>query len=264
MGKPLLFLCLFFNVLVLNAQDIDIMGKVVAEGHDVEGIHIINKTANKFTITDLNGSFTIPAKLNDTILVSGIKYKHQEVIVNDLILQSKSMIVYLEENIYQLDEVLVGKFLTGDLRTDILNTQIKDEINFYDVGIPGFTGKPLTQNERRLFEADAGKFVYFYGIGFAINVHKILNRISGRTKEMKLWVRLEAQDKCMNFAKSEFSDAIFGNLEIEDHLKTDFFYYASEDAKFMELCQQDNKMGMFEFLVEKLMNYNENQENGKD
>jgi hypothetical protein len=68
----------------------------------------------------------------------------------------------------------------------------------------------------------------------------------------------------MNFAKSEFSDAIFGNLEIEDHLKTDFFYYASEDAKFMELCQQDNKMGMFEFLVEKLMNYNENQENGKD
>jgi hypothetical protein len=53
-------------------------------------------------------------------------------------------------------------------------------------------------------------------------------------------------------------------LEIEDHLKTDFFYYASEDAKFMELCQQDNKMGMFEFLVEKLMNYNENQENGKD
>jgi hypothetical protein len=132
------------------------------------------------------------------------------------------------------------------------------------VGIPGFTGKPLTQNERRLFEADAGKFVYFYGIGFAINVHKILNRISGRTKEMKLWVRLEAQDKCMNFAKSEFSDAIFGNLEIEDHLKTDFFYYASEDAKFMELCQQDNKMGMFEFLVEKLMNYNENQENGKD
>lgn len=264
MEKPLLYLCFFLNAFALNAQDVDIKGKVVAKDDDVEGIHIINKTANKFTITDANGAFTIPAKRHDTILVSGIKYKHQEVIVNDLIMQSKSMTVYLEENIYQLDEVLVGRFLTGDLRTDILNTKIKDEINFYDVGIPGFTGKPLTQNERRLFEADAGKFVYFYGIGFAINVHKILNRISGRTKEMKLWVRLEAQDDCMNRTKSEFSEAIFGNLEIEDHLKTDFFYYASEDVKFMELCQQDNQMAMFEFLVEKLMNYNENQEKGKD
>jgi hypothetical protein len=260
MGKPLLFLCLFFNVLVLNAQDIDIMGKVVAEGDDVEGIHIINKTANKFTITDLKGSFTLPAKLNDTILISGIKYKHQEVIVNNLILQSKSMTVYLEVNIYQLDEVLVGKFLTGDLRTDILNTQIKNEVNFYDVGIPGYTGRQLTQKERHLFEADAGRMFSL----FSINVHKILNRISGRTKKLRNIVRLEVQDKCMNKAKSEFSEAIFENLEIEDHLKTDFFYYASEDAKFMELCQQDNKMGMFEFLVEKLMNYNENQENGKD
>ncbi len=263
MEKILLFLCLFFNILFLNAQDIDIKGKVVAN-EDVEGIHIINKTGNKFTITDRNGAFTILAKSQDTILISGIKYKHQEVIVDELILQAKQMIVYLEENIYQLDEVLVGKFLTGDLRSDILNTKIKDDINFYDLGIPGFTGKPLTQNERRLFEADAGKFVYFYGIGFAINVHKILNRISGRTKEMKHWVRLEAQDVCMNRAKSDFSESIFGNLEIKEHLKTDFFYYASEDAKFMELCQQENQMAMFEFLVEKLINYQDNLDESKD
>jgi len=81
---------------------------------------------------------------------------------------------------------------------------------------------------------------------------------------LKKRIRLEAQDVCMNRAKSEFSEAIFGNLEIEDHLKTDFFYYASEDVKFMELCQQDNQMDMFEFLVGKLMNYTENQEEVKD
>ncbi|HEX9828170.1 MAG TPA: carboxypeptidase-like regulatory domain-containing protein [Flavobacteriaceae bacterium] len=265
MEKPLLYLCLFFNALALNAQDMDIIGKVVAEGDDVEGIHIINKTANKFTITDTSGAFTIPAKLNDTILVSGIKYKHKEVIVNDLIMQSKHMTVYLEEHIYQLDEVLVGKFLTGDLRSDILNTKIKHDVNFYDVGIPGYTGRPLTQKERRLFEADHGKMLTVFQNGLInINIHKILNRISGRTKKLKNIVRLEALDVCMNRAKSEFSEAIFGNLAIEDHLKTDFFYYASEDAKFMELCQQDNGMAMFEFLVEKLMNYKENQVEGKD
>ena len=258
----LIYVFLFFGFNSF-AQEIDINGKVIAD-EDIEGIHIINKTANKFTITGINGTFTIPAKLNDTILVSGIKYKHQEIIVNELIIKSQEMTVFLEENIYQLDEVLIGKFLTGDLRSDILNTKIKDEINFYDVGIPGFTGKPLTQNERRLFEADHGKFFYFYGIGFAVNVHKILNRISGRTKKMRNRVRIETLDDCMNSAKSQFSESIFGDLEVEEHQKLDFFYFASEDPRFLELCKTENYMDMFEFLMDKLVNYKDNQEEIKD
>jgi hypothetical protein len=178
------------------------------------------------------------------------------------------MTVYLEEHIYQLDEVLVGKFLTGDLRSDILNTKIKDEINFYDLGISGYTGKPKTQSERRLYEANGAglnyKVLILQVLSGNIPINPILNGISGRTKMLKERIRLEALDVCMNKAKSEFSEAIFGNLAIEDHLKTDFFYYASEDAKFMELCQQDNGLAMFEFLVEKLMNYKENQVEGKD
>jgi len=245
------------------AQEIDISGKILAIA-EVEGIHVINKTANKFTITDQNGSFVIPAKLNDTITFSSIKYKNQVVIVNEKVIQSKIMLVNLEETIYELDEVLIGKFLTGDLRSDILNANIKDNINFYDVGISGFTGRQKTQSERRLYEADGGKFVYFYGIGFALNIHKILNRISGRTKQMKNRVKLETLDVCMNRAKSEFSESLFGDFEIEEHQKLDFIYFVSEDPKFLELCKISDSMGMFEFLVDKLVNYQDNQEEYKD
>ena len=80
-----------------------------------------------------------------------------------------------------------------------------------------------------MYEADGGKFVYFYGIGFALNIHKILNRISGRTKQMKNRVRLETLDVCMNRAKSEFSESLFGDFEIEEHQKLDFFYFVSEN-----------------------------------
>jgi len=245
---------------ILNAQEVKINGTVIVDGdNDVEGIHIINKTANKFTITGVNGTFIIPAKLNDTILVSGIKYKFKEVIIDDLIIQGKKMTIYLEENIYQLDEVLIGKFLTGDMRTDILNTKIKKEINFYDVGIPGFTGKPLTQSERKLFEADHGKmFSVFQNSLIGINIHKILNRISGRTKKLKQIVRIEAIEDCMNKAESEFSDAIFGELIIEENLKQDFFYFASDDPKFFEICKSNYSMEMYEFLIEKLINYKDN------
>jgi len=245
---------------IFNAQEIEINGKVIVDGeNDVEGIHIINKTANKFTITGVNGTFIILAKLNDTILISGIKYKFKEVIIDDLIIQGKQMTIYLEENIYQLDEVLIGKFLTGDMRTDILNTNIKDEINFYDVGIPGFTGRPLTQSERKLFEADSGKMVsVFQNSLIGINIHKILNRISGRTKKLKQIVRIGAIEDCMSKAESEFSEAIFGELIIEENLKQDFFYFASDDPKFLELCKSNYAMEMYEFLVEKLLNYKDN------
>ncbi|HKK11827.1 MAG TPA: hypothetical protein VJ945_03285 [Flavobacteriaceae bacterium] len=253
----------FFYALSSHAQEVNISGQVFADG-DVEGIHVINKTANRFTVTDNHGAFVIPAKVNDTILVSGVKYIHQKIVVDDIMVNAKHMSVYLKEHIYQLDEVMVGKFLTGDLRNDIENANIKHEINFYDLGIPGYTGLPKTQTQRKLFEADSGKFLYFYGVGFAINVHKILNRISGRTKRLKNRVRLEALDKCMNKAKSEFSESIFGGLDIEEYLKSDFFYYASNDPKFLELCKLKDNMKMYEFLTEKLLNYNDNLEEGED
>jgi hypothetical protein len=256
----LVFLCV---ISVINAQEVNISGKVIAND-DVEGIHIINKTAGKFSITNSYGQFQIPAKPNDTILISGLKYVNEEIVVNDIIYKSRIIEVYLKENINQLNEVIVGKILTGDLLTDIENANLKRDINFYDLGIPGYTGKPKTQTERRLYEADAGKFFVFYGVGFAINVHKILNRISGRTRTLKNHVRLETLDVCMNRAKSEFSEILFAELEIEEHLIMEFFYYVSEDANFMELCKRDNNMEMYEFLVHKLTHYKNNQEAEED
>ena len=62
-----------FNSFVCFSQEVEIRGKVIAI-EDIEGVHIINITASKFTITDSQGEFLIPAKLNDTIIISGLKY----------------------------------------------------------------------------------------------------------------------------------------------------------------------------------------------
>lgn len=266
MNKNTYFISAFLLLCIClcNSQEVIISGKVTADD-DVEGIHIINKTANKFTITNLNGEFFIPAKVNDTILISSIKYVHVQIVVDNLVYETKHLIVYLKENVNQLNEVVIGRFLTGDLRSDVLNTKIKKEINFYDVGIPGYTGKPLTQKERRLFEADHGKMLTVFQNGLVnINIHKILNRISGRTKKLKNHVRLEALDTCLNNTKSEFSEIIFGEFDIEEQLKTDFFFFVSEDPGFMQLRKSNNSMAMFGFLVDKLVNYNENLEEGED
>ena len=49
---------------------------------DVEGIHILNQSSVKYDVTDTDGSFEVFAKLNDTLVVSALKYKTKTVILN--------------------------------------------------------------------------------------------------------------------------------------------------------------------------------------
>lgn len=245
------------------SQTVDLKGQVDASS-ELEGIHILNISAEEYTITDYEGAFKISTKINDTILVSSVQYIPKTIVVTQDILTSKFITIKLEDRVNELDEVIVGKVLTGDLMSDIKNSDAKADLNFYDVGIPGYTGKPKTQKERRLLESDGGKYVYYYGLVATINIHKILNRISGRTKKLKHLVRLEEQDACMDKAIAELSDELFGHIELQEELKKEFFYYASEDPKFLEVCKQNSDIKLFEFLIDKLLAFNMQVESGED
>ncbi|WP_052172518.1 carboxypeptidase-like regulatory domain-containing protein [Psychroserpens jangbogonensis] len=245
------------------SQTINLKGQVVASS-ELEGIHILNISAEEYTITDSKGAFEILTQVNDTILVSSVQYITRKIVVTKEIISAKFIIINLEDRVNELDEVIVGKVLTGDLSSDINNSDAKADINFYDVGIPGYTGKPKTQKERRVLEADGGKFVYYYGLIATVNIHKILNRISGRTKKLKHLVRLEKQDACMDKAIAELSDELFGHIELEETLKMEFFYYASEDPKFLEACKLESDIKLFEFLIDKLLAFNIQVEGSED
>ena len=244
--------------LVGHAQTIDLKGQVSASS-DLGSIHILNITAQEFTITNSKGEFFVPARLNDTILISSIQYIPQNIVITETILKLEYLSIQLEDRVNELDEVVVGKILTGDLLLDIGNSDAKRDINFYDVGIPGYTGKPKTQKERKLYEADAGKSIIIAPLFIGINIHKILNKISGRTKKLKNAVKLEEQTNCMNNIKYEFSSLLFADQDIQEHLKVEFFYYVAEDPKFEALCKRDNDFETYEFLLQKLyMNTDEN------
>ncbi|WP_299275761.1 carboxypeptidase-like regulatory domain-containing protein [uncultured Psychroserpens sp.] len=252
-----------FTLVNGNAQTIILKGKVVASS-DLESIHVLNITAQKFTVTNDKGDFEIPAKLNDTLLISSVQYTPQNIAVTKTTIEMRSIVITLSDRVNELDEVVVGKILTGDLLSDIENSDAKRDINFYDVGIPGYVGKPKTQRERKLYEADAGKSIVIAPLFIGINIHKILNKISGRTKKLKRAVTLEKQDKCLKKVTEEFSDLLFENYDIEAHLKTAFFYYVSDDPKFLDLCKADNSLKTYEFLIQKLYSFNDTDDTSKD
>lgn len=248
-------LFLFFVSGALVAQTVDVKGKVTAED-DLEGIHVINKSALKFTITNNKGEFVIPAKLNDTIVFSGVQYQPKEIVVTPLIVQSKTLAVYLIEQVNELDEVIVGKILTGNLMSDVENFEAERDIDFYDLGIPGYTGVPKTQSERRLVEATTG--------GGFLPLNPILNGISGRTKMLKNQIKLENLDECMYRVKSNFSELLFRDYELAEAYQMEFFYFASEDTEFPNLCKINNDIATYEFLKQKLMAFKSNLKTKKE
>jgi len=189
----LLFLLPFQNIM---SQSTDISG-VVESDKDVENIHVINKTAQLFTVTNSKGEFKISASINDTLIVTSIQHKTQTFIIDKHIIASKTCVIKLEEFINELDEVTVGKILTGDLNMDVNSTEGDPPINFYDVGILGYKGKIATQSERRLNEATSG--------GGFIPLNPILNAISGRTKMLKEHIKLEEKDNLLHKIKTTLS-----------------------------------------------------------
>ena len=238
---------LIFSFLIFTrvsiSQVVEINGIVMANS-DVEGIHVINKTSKFYSTTNQKGEFIIRGKLNDTLVFSSVQYKLESLLINPELLITKTLTVNLVEHINELNEVYIGNSLSGNLKDDIGNVKGKPDINFYDVGIPGYTGKLKTQNERRLDEAKGG-----------IGIIPLLNMISGRTKMLKKRVELDKKDALMFSLKAKYSKDLFNVYQLSDEKQMDYFYFCSEDENFEEIASIGNDLQILEFLKEKLFKY---------
>jgi len=253
-----LFIVLVFLSFFVHSQSTEIYGRVGSKTN-IENIHVINITAQVFTITDKKGLFTITTKLNDTLKFSSVQHKLREVIISNEIISNKVIFVKLTEQINELDEVFVGKVLTGDLLSDIKNTEGEPPINFYDVGITGYTGKPATQSERRLSEAGEFKPKMLLGlIGGGLPLNPILNGLSGRTNMLKNRVEIEEKEMLLQVIKSRLSKDFFVSNPLKEVLKMDFFYFCADDENFLKHCKNQSDFKILIFLRMKYKKYLDN------
>lgn len=245
------------------SQSIKITGRVAGQ-LNLENIHVINSTAQEYTVTDNKGSFNINVTLNDTLTFSSIQHKLKAVVVSQKMIDSKTVFVMLNDQINVLDEVIIGKVLTGDLMSDIENTDGDVPINFYDVGIPGYTGKPATQSERRLAEAGAFKPIMLLGILTGnIPLNPILNGLSGRTKLLKKRVKHEKAEILMRSIKGRLFEDFFAVNPLESSLRTDFFYFCADDENFIAHCKDQSDLKILELLSTKYKSYVDNMQPNK-
>lgn len=262
--KDFLVIFILFSFQTFSGQSVEVFGKVQSK-LGVENIHVINKTAQVFTITNEKGAFKINVTLNDTLVFSSIQHKLKEIVISKDDISNKAILVKLDEQINELDEVTVGKVLTGNLFKDIASIEGNPPINFFDVGIPGYTGKIATQSERRLSEAGEFKPKMLLGLlGGGVPLNPILNGISGRTKMLKNRVEIETKETLMNTIKARLSRDFFVSNPLDDDLRMDFFYFCADDENFIKYCKNETDFKILTFLRHKYKQYLGNLETGND
>ena len=98
----------------------NILGKIIVEGNDIDGITIFNASSKVGTVSNENGEFTIAVALDDLIEIRALEYQNFDLRVNDAMLASKHINIYLIEEINKLEEVrITNKELTGNINADI-------------------------------------------------------------------------------------------------------------------------------------------------
>ncbi len=259
--SKILLACFLFVCVMVNSQTFfshSLEGKVVSETKDVADVHVLNITTKKATITNAYGYFSIPIKLNDTILFSAVQFKKKQLVVTASILKSKIVYVTLEEVLNVLDEVVVTPYnLSGDIGTDVENLEIQPIVTASTLGLPNANVKPLMQSERLLREASIGPFSV--GMLTSIPFNPLINAISGRTKMLKKRVARDKKYIQTERVRKFYADSLYvTSLRIPEVKIDDFMYFCEVDIAFEMMANTNDRIQIWGFLRKKSVLYREN------
>ncbi len=267
-GILLLLLLLICFLGHSQTETYSLTGKVQNGSNDVSNVLVVNLASKKSTITDTLGLFTIEVKLRDSLRFSALQYIPKKITVTDSVLYQKMIIVELVENVINLDEVMVTPYnLTGHIDSDIKRLHIEPTVNSSTLGLPNANLQGITQGERLLLEADRGKFVrlatiedqgkIFEVLGYAsltviINTHKILNRVSGRTQNLRGRVNRDEDLLVESNLITLFSrETLSEGLGIPRDKMNGFLTYCLSQSDFSTLSEKPDTLDIWEYLRER-------------
>lgn len=256
-GSSTLLIVFLLCSITMEAQSLfskRLEGRVYSKDGDVAATHVLNITAQKATITDVNGSFSISVKLNDTLVFSAIQYKRKEIVVSTKIFESALLLVPLEEALTELDEVVVRLYnLSGDVGTDLNNLDTEPVVTASTLGLPNAYVKPPSQTERKFHEATTG--------GGLVPINPILNAISGRTKMLKQRLKRNTKYERTQRVREFYPDSLFvKDLKIPEENIPDFMYFCEVDSTFQVIVNTHDRLKIWEYMRKKSRYYRSNNE----
>ena len=241
--------CIFFFASThVSAQKYKLLiGYVFDSEIPISNIHVINTSRGNAEVTDINGLFEISVSIGEKLVFSSIQYEKYELIISEKFFSSKEITIYLKDFVNELDEVIVtNNSLTGNLKIDLLESELEEKQNFDDFGIPGFKG------ERQEKIQDATQLLLGLGTSMQIDVDALYKHISGYYKKLKKRRSLESKFVSI-FSIIKFYGLFFfvENYNIEDNQVYDFVLGCSENSEIIYYFNQN----LHQKVIQELDNY---------
>ena len=253
MQKLLLYLTLLSSLLLYSQNKrIEISGTLSDKLGKVVDAHVINITSKQGTFTNINGNYTIPAKLGDEIKITSIQHNDLNVVVAGINIKTKKLDLELNLKEYILEEVEVKKtYLTGNLGSDAKEVKKSDKQTVMEnLGFNPFP-KKLSQIDREIYTASTS--------GGLIPLDLIINTLSGRLKLLKKKRELLENEKRMIAVENKYKPMIINQLKIDSTEVSNFLYFCHFDKDFKNVYYK-SEFEMIEFLQKQVKLFKKSKE----
>ncbi len=258
----LLFLCC---TLILQAQDIKrtkVEGKIIVEHSDISGITIFNASANNGTITDDKGEFSIDVAENDIIEVSALQFQNLSFKVNEDIVNSRNMKIFLIEEVNKLDEIIIKtRGLSGNLTTDINESEtFNPKLDALYFGVKhsseyNFEKDYKTQVTNSGDDIQRNRF--YNGLNIVNVVDQLLLPIfRSEAKEKKVTDIPEVPAEAIKYYFA--SEFLVDNFNIPEHRVEDFIAFVESKDFDYTLLNYGKELEFLELLNQKSIEFLEN------
>ena len=195
---------LLFSVYRVSGQKTYFNGTLInsATRQVLTGANIINLTSLNGTTSDINGMFSMPAQVNDSIMISFMGYKTVNLKLKESDL-SQHQTIYMVEEPMALDEVIVSSTgLTGSLPVDVNLIPIQKPIDI-SPKIAALFGSPRPTALSRVNDV----------LKQIMNpVDLIYNIFSTRAKDMRRLKKIQDEEKVREILASKFDREILSRL----------------------------------------------------
>ena len=252
---PLFVFCISFFAISQDMRRENISGRVIVEGNDIEGITIYNSTSNKGTVTNENGEFTVAVALYDLLEIRALEYQNFDVRINEAILESKKINIYLIQEINKLDEVrITKKGLTGNIKTDISMVEtFNPKLDAIYFGIKSRDEYELSYYNSSQFEIIAMESQGQSMVN-GLNVKNVVDQLliplfRSEVKDKEAVGIPEVPAESIKYYLG--SNFLVENFNIPEHRVEEFIRYVEEEAFDFDLLNYGHEMEFLELLNKK-------------
>lgn len=264
MTKASFFLLLLLIGLTTSAQTGDrilISGTIeVPLGDDPQGIRIFNINSNRFTVTDSLGKFNIAVAFKDSLRVSSLQFQEFTVIVDQGIINTKALNIFVSESVSRLPEVVVTPYdLSGNINVDLNRLKIADlpanltAADLQNMDLEADTGPDLRSPPHNTALA-MSKTRLVNGLDF-VNIFKEF-LIAKKREDIKSPFSKSVNPEIDDYIRKIYEDDFFReNLNIEKEYIRDFIFYANDNGLSEQMLQGGNELDLIDFLVEQSKKY---------